>query len=163
MNQLFVTRLKRSIITAIAIAAASLPSTAGAVACNVSTLPAQFGVYNPLDAAPLSTTGAVDIACTCTGLLDCVAFAYRIEVSAGQSGSTAAREMRSGTGRLQYNLYSDPGFKSILGTGSAGFSMLYLLTLFGSRQTATVYARIPARQVVPAGSYSDSPAVTIFY
>lgn len=163
MTQLFVTRLRRSITAAIAIAVASLPSTAGAVACNVSTLPAQFGVYNPLDAAPLATTGAINVACTCTGLLDCVVFAYRIEVSAGQSGSTAAREMRSGTGRLQYNLFSDPGFTSVWGTGNAGYSVLYLLTLFGSKQTATVYARIPARQVVPAGSYSDSPMVTISY
>lgn len=163
MNPLFVTRLKRPIIAAIAIAVASLPSTVGAVACNVSTVPAQFGVYNPLDAAPLSTTGAIDVACTCTILLDCIAFAYRIEVSAGQSGSTASREMRSVTGRLRYNLFSDPGFSSVWGTGSAGSTKSYLLTLFGSKQTATVYARIPARQVVPAGSYSDSPAVTIFY
>ncbi|WP_162301991.1 Csu type fimbrial protein [Croceibacterium ferulae] len=163
MNQLFVTRLKEAIIAATAVAVSVLPSTAGAVACNVSTLPAQFGVYNPLDAAPTSTTGAINVACTCTGVLDCVAFAYRIEVSAGQSGNTAVREMRSGTGRLQYNLFSDPGFSSIWGTGSAGYSVLYLLTLFGSRQTATVYARIPARQVVSAGSYSDSTVVTISY
>lgn len=163
MNQSFVGLLKRSITAAMAMTLSSLPMPAGAVACNVSTLPAQFGVYNPLDAAPLSTTGAINVVCTCTGLLDCVAFAYRIEVSAGHSGNTAAREMRSGTDRLRYNLFSDPGFTSVWGTGSAGYSVLYLLTLFGSKQTATVYARLPAKQVVPAGSYSDSPVVTISY
>ena len=134
-----------------------------AVSCSVSTLSTDFGLYNPLSAAPLSTTGSINIACTCTNILDCVAFGYRIDVSAGQSGNTAAREMRAGTGRLLYNLYSDPGYNSVWGTGNAGSSMLYLVTLFGTRQTATVYARVPARQDVPAGNYSDTPIITIVY
>ena len=158
-----VIRFKRPIIASVAIAGGLMPSAAMAVACSVSTLSANFGVYNPLLSAPLSTTGTVDVACTCTAVVDCVAFSYRIELSAGQSGNTAAREMRVGTGRLRYNLYSDAGFSSVWGTGSAGTSMVYLVTLFGSKQTATVYARIPAGQVVPAGSYTDSPTVTIFY
>lgn len=163
MNRSSVIRFKRPIIAVLAIACGSLPSAAMAVACSVSTLPANFGVYNPLLSDPLSTTGTINIACTCTIAVDCVAFSYRIEMSAGQSGNTAAREMRAGSGRLRYNLYSDAGYSSVWGTGSAGYSMLYLVTLFGSRQTATVYARVPAGQVVPAGSYTDSPTVTILY
>lgn len=158
-----VTRFKRPIVAAVALTCGLMPSAAMALACSVSTLPANFGIYNPLLTTPLSTTGTINVACTCTIAVDCLAFSYRIEMSAGQSGNTAAREMRAGTGRLRYNLYSNVGFSSVWGTGNAGLSMLYLITLFGSRQTATVYARMPAGQVVPAGSYTDSPTVTVFY
>lgn len=154
--------LFRSLGLVCAVACAALPSAAQAVSCSVSTRAANFGVYNPLQATPLSTTAAIDVACTCT-VLDCVAFGYRIEVSGGQSGSTAAREMAAQNGRLRYNLYSDPAFTTVWGTGSAGYGALYLIALFGSKQVLTAYARIPAGQTVPAGSYTDSPVVTIVY
>lgn len=144
------------------IALAVTPTTAMAVGCSVSTLPASFGIYNPLQSAPALTTGTIEVACTCS-VVDCVAFGYRIELSAGQSGNTAMREMRSGTGRLQYNLYTDASYTTIWGNNGVGLSMLYLVALFGSKQTVTVYARSPAGQNVPAGSYSDAPVATIFY
>ncbi len=143
----------------------SYATTAGAVSCTVSTVPVRFGVYNPLEAAPLSTTGTINVACTCT-VVDCVAFGYRIDVSAGQSGNVAQRELRSGTNRLQYNLYGDPGFSSIWGTGigaTGGVGVLYLLPLFGSRQSVTVFGRLPPRQTARPGAYSDTPVVTIIY
>lgn len=163
MIRSFVVRFRRATAAAAAIACGLVPSSAMAVSCSVSTLAANFGAYNPLVSTPLSTTGTINVACTCTAAVDCVAFAYRIEVSPGQSGNTAAREMWAGAGRLQYNLYSDPGFSSVWGTGNAGVSVLYLVALFGSTQTAPIYARVPAGQVVPAGSYTDSPVVTVFY
>lgn len=132
------------------------------MSCTVSTLPANFGVYNPLQATPTTTTGEIDVACTCS-VVDCIAFTYRIELSAGASGNTAARQMRAGTASLSYNLYSDPGYSAVWGTGNSGYSVLYLVALFGSRQTATVYGRMPAGQMVGPGSYSDAPVVTIFY
>lgn len=138
------------------------PSAACAVTCTVSTLPAKFGVYNPLQATPTSTTGEIDVACTCS-VVDCVAFYYRVELSAGSSGNAAARQMRSGSASLRYNLYSDPSYTSVWGTGSAGYSPLYLLALFGSKQVLTVYGRMPAGQMVTPASYSDAPVVTIFY
>lgn len=163
MDRSPVTLSKTVLIATSAIVSGLMPSTALAVSCNVSTRPAAFGIYNPLQSTPLTTTGEINVACACTGILDCVAFGYRIEVSPGQSGNTAAREMRAGTGRLQYNLYSDAALRSVWGSGSASVSMLYLLTLFGSKQTLTVYARIPPGQVVPAGAYSDNAAVTILF
>lgn len=138
------------------------PSVAQALSCTVTTLPASFGIYDPFQAAPASTTGEVDVSCTCS-VVDCIAFSYRVEISAGASGSTAARQMRSGVASLQYNLFSDPGYNSIWGTGSQAYSVLYLVALFGSKQATTVYARMPAGQMAAPGSYSDAPVVTVFY
>jgi spore coat protein U-like protein len=162
MIQSSASRIRRRLAAMLAIACAALPGAASAVSCTVSTTAVNFGVYNPLLKTPLSTTGGIDAACTCT-VIDCIAFAYRIEVSAGQSGTTADRAMRSGNASLRYNLYSDAGYGAIWGTGSAGYSVLYLIALFGSKQTSTVYARMPAGQMVPPGSYADAPVVTIFY
>lgn len=152
-------------LAAAAMLSCVLPTTAGAVSCTVSTVPVRFGVYNPMQATPLSTTGTINVACTCT-VIDCVAFGYRIDMSAGQSGNVAQRELRDGTKRLQYNLYSDAAFTSLWGTGigaTGGVGVLYLLPLFGSRQAVTVYARLPQRQIAQPGSYSDAPVVTIIY
>lgn len=158
-------RCRQGFAVAAALLACSYPTTAGAVSCTVSTVPVRFGVYNPLQTAPLSTTGTINVACTCT-VLDCVAFGYRIDVSAGQSGNVAQRELRDGTKRLQYNLYSDSAFTSLWGTGTGatgGVGVLYLVALFGSRQPVTVYARLPARQTAQPGAYSDTPVVTVIY
>ncbi len=158
-------RCKQGLLTAAAAFCCLYASTASAVSCTVSTVPVRFGVYNPLQTVPLSTTGTINVACTCA-VVDCVAFGYRIDVSAGQSGNLVQRELRNGTKRLQYNLYSDPGFTSLWGTGigaTGGVGFLYLLALFGSRQPVTVYARLPARQTAQPGAYSDTPVVTIIY
>lgn len=137
-------------------------SAASAVSCGVATAPANFGVYNPLSAAAATTTGTVEIACTCT-LVDCVAFAYRVEMTAGQSGNVASREMRGPSGRLLYNLYQDSNYTSVWGSASSSYSVIYLLALFGSSQKTTVFARMPAGQKVRSGAYSDNIMVTITY
>lgn len=138
------------------------PSMAQAVSCTVATLPANFGIYDPFQATPASTTGEIDVSCTCS-VVDCIAFSFRVEIAAGASGSTAARQMRSGAASLQYNLYLDPGYRSIWGIGSEGYSVLYLIALFGSKQVTTVYARMPAGQMAAPGVYSDAPVVTVSY
>ena len=141
----------------------TMPAAALAISCSVQTLPASFGVYSPQSATPATATGAIDITCTCQVLVDCTAFTYRVDITAGQSGSTAARQMKAATGSLGYNLYQDPGYTTIWGSDSAGRSSLYLLTLFGSYQRIPVYARAPAGQTVRPGNYVDTPIITIIY
>lgn len=152
----------RGVAAVLIVAYACVPSAASAISCTVSTLPANFGVYNPVLPTAATTTGEVDVACTCSGL-ECVAFGYRIEIAAGNSGNVAVREMQTGNARLRYNLYSDASFTTVWGTGSAGLSMIYLVPLFGSKQAAPVYARMPAGQAAVVGTYSDTPMVTITY
>lgn len=141
----------------------AMPATAMAVSCSVQTLPATFGVYSPQSAIPATATGSIDVACTCQALVDCAAFLYRIDIAAGQSGLTAARQMKAGTAALAYNLYQDAGYGTVWGSGSGGRSSLYLLALFGSYQRNIVYARAPAGQTVRPGNYVDTPIVTITY
>ncbi|MEH3105812.1 MAG: spore coat U domain-containing protein [Sphingomonas fennica] len=137
-------------------------SAASAVSCGVTTAPANFGVYNPLSAAAATTTGTVEVACTCT-VVDCVAFAYRVEMTAGQSGNAASREMRGPSGKLLYNLYQDSNHSAVWGSAASSYSVIYLLALFGSSQKTTVFARAPAGQKIRAGTYSDNVMVTITY
>jgi spore coat protein U-like protein len=162
MIQSSAVNVKRALQAVVLAAGCSIPSLASAVTCSVSTQSANFGIYNPLLSAPASTTGSVDVACTCS-VVDCVAFGYRLEVSAGRSGNVADRTMRAGGSNLHYNLYTDANYSSVWGSGSAGMSVLYLVALFGSKQTTIVYARAPASQNIVAGSYSDTPMVTITY
>ena len=162
MIQLSVVSVRRALSAAALLAGCSIPGAASAVTCSVSTQSANFGVYNPLLAAPASTTGIIDVACTCS-VLDCIAFGYRLDIGAGQSGNTADRRMRAADKQLRYNLYADASYSTIWGSGSGGMSVIYLIALFGSKQTSVVYARAPASQIVPPGAYSDMPVVTITY
>jgi spore coat protein U-like protein len=147
----------------IAFLGAAIPASALALACAVQTAPATFGVYNPVSATAAVATGTIDISCTCVALVDCVAFAYRIDLAAGQSGTTTMRQMKAGAKTMNYNLYQDETYNTIWGAGISARSVLYLLTLFGSYQRNVVYAKAPAQQPVLPGNYVDTPVVTITY
>ncbi len=114
---------------------------------------------------PTDSTGAVEVKCTCTGL-DCLAFGYTIEIGAGASGSVSDRRLRragESSDGLKYQLFRDATRLFPWDTGANKASVLYLLNLFGSWQSTTVYGRVLAGQTVASGAYSDSPAVLISY
>lgn len=140
-----------------------MPAAAMALACAVTTAPATFGIYNPVATTAMTTTGSVDVACTCQALVDCVAFAYRIDLGTGQSGTSTMRQMKAGAQTLNYNLYQDETYGLVWGTGVSARSVLYLLALFGSSQRNLVYARLPAQQTARPGNYVDTTMVTITY
>lgn len=68
-----------------------------------------------------------------------------------------------GTETLRYGLYRDVLRLLPWDSGPNALGGLYLLNQFGAWQRTYVYGRIPAGQSVPAGSYADSPGVTITY
>ena len=136
---------------------------ARAETCTVSAGSVAFGIYDPLALGPLDSTGTIQATCTSDRP---PAVTYEIRLDTGQAGSFAPRAMTSGGDQLTYNLYIDAARSAVWGDGSGATAVVtadYNLTPPGSTQTDsyTVYGRIPAAQVVTAGSYLDTITVTL--
>lgn len=137
------------------------------VNCTVSAGSIAFGVYNPLSAAPDTSTGTLRITCTGSGSGSKTETAA-LTVSTGLSGSYATRKMFSGTNALEYNIYWSTAYSQVMGDGSggsfAGSAGPFTVPAGGSNfATGTMYGMIPAGQDVAAGSYSDTLVVTVEY
>lgn len=135
-----------------AAAARAVPSCSFGIVTGVS-----FGAYDALDTSPLDQTGSVTFQCTDLG-----AGTVTVDLSAGNSGSYAAREMRKGTDSLQYNLYLDASRTQIWGDATAGtFHFGPFAPADGVDETLTIFGRIPAQQASPVGAYTDTVIATI--
>ena len=120
--------------------------------CSLSVVSVSFGSYDTLSLLDTDIAGSVAVSCD-------VETPSQVSLSAGL-GSFSARRMQSGPHALLYNLYLDPTRLSIWGDGSPGTS---LLSVSGTGGNYTVYARIPARQNVPVGEYSDTITVSLIF
>ena len=82
------------------------------------------------------------------------------KVMTSEASSPGRRQMASGADILEYNLYTDPSRLTVWGDDSAG-----TVTVSETASTAekTIYGRVPGRQNVPAGTYTDVVLVTISY
>lgn len=143
------------------------PSALAVVSCTASANGVVFGIYNPLNAAPLNSNGLVAVTCT---LLSGAATTVNMTValSAGSSGSFAARTMRNGAQILNYNLYWSTAYAQVWGDGTGGsfYGVATLqLTPGNPTQAATgvTYGRVVALQDVGAGNYTDTIVVTVNY
>ncbi len=144
----------RPVLFTVAIASAlALPWAAHAQTCTVSVTPVNFGNYSPF-AAALDSTGQVSV--NCTGVAS-----YTVTMNAGihGGGSFVGRRMSNGQSALSYQLYSDAARTMVWGDGSGGSTSVSA----PSSGALTVYGRVPARQNVSAGAYSDTILVTIDY
>lgn len=135
----------------------SIPAHA---ACRVATTGLNFGAYDVFTATPRDSTGMVTVACDRSPPPDVV-------VSIGPSptsGGFNPRQMRhaSRPDRMNYNLYTSPSMSTVWGNGTAGTSTVFLKNVHKNRPAvATIHGRIPARQNVSVGGYSDTLTVTI--
>ncbi len=126
--------------------------------CTVSTSPINFGSINTTTGAAVGGTGGLSIVCTSGTDWDASA-----GVGAGSGASFSERFMGSGGNVLGYNLYTDSGYSSVWGDGTAS-TVLVSDTGSGVAQSVTIYGRVGSGQTsVPAGSYSDSVSVTVTY
>lgn len=124
--------------------------------CEVTATDLDFGTYSSQGSSALQNQTTLKATCTPNS-------SYNIGLNAGTSpGATVtARKMVQGTQVLNYNLYSDaarstnwgntPGTDTVTGVGT------------GLAVDHPVYGAVPAKQVVPAGNYSDTITVTIYY
>jgi spore coat protein U-like protein len=135
--------------------------------CGISAIGPAFGVYNPLNAAPVTSNGSVTATCNWTSG-GSTNFNIVSSYSGGSSGNPADRFMLSGGNRLYYNIYFDAAFTQIRGNGTGGTQTgAASLRVSNGQPTASatspIYGRIPAGQNVAPGSYSDSIVVTITF
>jgi spore coat protein U-like protein len=144
--------VSRTLKLALAMAAICAAWSAPAAACTVSSTTLQFGAYDTSTAVANDSTFVVSYSC---------AAAETPVVSISQGNALSFNRAMSGTTPLRYNLYADPARTQIFGDGTGGTVTFTGAT--GSSGNVTVYARIPAKQSVRSGSYSDSVVVTVTF
>ena len=130
--------------------------------CTVSATGVAFGSYNILSASPSDAAGSVRVVCTLSAALS---GSFTIDLSTGASNSYTNRTLRNGANSLVYNLYTSAGRTQDWGNGT-GSSVRVTQSFTGLLvvdRTVPVYGRIPARQNVRGGAYSDTIVVTVAY
>lgn len=127
-----------------------------AAACTITVSPIVFGRYDVFDASPLDSVGEISYQC------DQAVPRLRISFARPAGGSARSRALRNGEHRLVYQLYVDPAKTRIWGDGSEATETLFVDTP-STRKTVTrpIYARIPPRQNVAAGTYVDQITVRV--
>jgi len=135
---------------------ATVQSTCGATATALA-----FPNYTPGGGAVLQTS-TISIKCTKNT-------PYTVLLNGGQTtgGTVAQRLMASGANTLQYNLYTDNTYATVLGDGT-GTSKTATGTGAGvaTANTVTVYGQLPdstANQAAVPAAYTDTITVTVNY
>jgi len=126
--------------------------------CTVSTSALAFGNVNTLSGSNVDGTGGVTVTCT-----NGTAWTAAAGAGSGSGASLSNRRMSFGSNLLSYNLFTDAARSSIWGDGTSS-TVTVGNTGTGGAQNFTVFGRISAGQSsLPAGSYTDTVAVTISY
>ena len=116
-------------------------------ACMINITGVNFGSYDVFSNTASDSTGNIDVNCP-SGV------GYTIGLSAG-NGTYEQRGMSSGTHMLNYNLYTAANREFVWEDATTSGA-----TVSGSGTgmniNHVVYGRIPPRQNVRAGSYSDT-------
>lgn len=124
----------------------------------VGVVGVSFGGYDVFGSAPLDSAGSITLRCTDVGLGDTVL----VTLSKGASATYFPREMTHPRTPLAYDLYLDAARTAVWGDGTGGSSAYGpVQPSDGVDLVLPVYGRVPARQNVVAGSYSDTLVVTI--
>jgi spore coat protein U-like protein len=133
---------------------------AGAFHCDVSTTPISFGNYDVFSSSPLDTTGTITIECNIKDN-EKKPMPVRVAIGDGGANSFFPRQMRRSGGGvpMNYNLYLDPSRSNIWGDGNNNTSVFTGNIFRNDTRILTIYGRVPARQNLMAGTYSDSPVV----
>ena len=123
-------------------------------ACTINITGVNFGSYDVFSNAASDSTGNIDVNCP-SGV------GYTIGLSAG-NGTYEQRGMSSGTHMLNYNLYTAANREFVWEDATTSGA-----TVSGSGTgmniNHVVYGRIPPRQNVRAGIYSDTVNLIITF
>ena len=121
-------------------------------ACTLNVGGVNFGSYDVFSKAALDSTGNIAVNCP-SGV------GYSMALTAG-AGTHTQRAMGSGAQRLNYNLYTAANRAIVWGDATSG-TVTVNGTGTGVSVNHAVYGRIPARQNVHRGSYSDTIIVEL--
>ena len=122
--------------------------------CTVSTSGLNFGTYDVFSTVNDDITATITVNCTKNR-------SYSISLSSG-SGTFGSRTLTGTVGSLTYNLFLDSTHLTIWGDGSSGTGTFSGVGT-GANIGTPVYGRIPAKQNVHVGSYSDLITVTVTF
>jgi spore coat protein U-like protein len=126
--------------------------------CSVtSAVGMSFGPYDTLAPVPVDSTGFVSFRCQGVGPTDSIL----IELGRGRGNSIMPRRMNRRGEALEYNLYLDAARTVVWGDGSRGTGVYQTRPVEGRTESVPIYGRIPARQTVTPGQYSDQVMLTI--
>ena len=140
-------------------------SAAAQTSCTVSTTPVAFGNYSSFSSSSTDSSGNISVRCQAFVAL---LIPYSVSLTTGGSGTYSGRTLRSGTSRINYQLYSDLTRTQVWGDGTGGSqplpgSILLSLGSLNVANTHTVFGRILARQNSPAGTYTDTIQIVVTY
>jgi spore coat protein U-like protein len=126
--------------------------------CTITAVAVGFPNYDPISTHAStpddSTSGSVTITCT-----KGAATTIGLSLGANFTG-TQARMLNGAANYLNYGLYQDAGHTTAWGNAGAS---LFTPPVAPSKDARTypVYARIPAGQDVPAGTYTDTVTASV--
>ncbi|HMG46647.1 MAG TPA: spore coat U domain-containing protein [Allosphingosinicella sp.] len=148
----------RRLLLFLTLLAAPWAYAAAGAACTISATGVAFGSYDPQSGSVVDGAGTINVGCHPSDA------APTVSLSAGNSGTFAARTMLSGGNSLNYNLYTTSARNVVWGDGFGGS---VTVTLSGGSvsggvrsYTQSVFGRVPGSQNVAAGSYSDTITLT---
>ena len=119
----------------------------------------RFGAYNVFDVAPVDAVGTLLI--ECTGIE--AGMPVVIELGRGGEGGFLGRALRNARHELRYQVYLDAARTVIWGDGTGGTSVMRVRPPDGRPLSIPLFGRVPPRQNVSPGDYSDELLVTIEY
>lgn len=154
-------RLRSGSALAAVLGAVLFPGDASAINCQIRLNPIDFGIYRPLQVAPLDVIGTITVRCMAQP------GSYGVTIGPGGAGDFLARTLTNGAGGvLMYNLYRDPARAQIWGDGSPSTFIVAGARTSPGRPTVTdhpVYGRIFAGQAPDPGTYVDNLLVTVLF
>ena len=98
----------------LALLAAPWAYAAAGAACTISATGVPFGSYDPQSGSVVDGAGTINVGCHPSDA------APTVSLSAGNSGTFAARTMLSGGNSLDYNLYTTSARNVVWGDGFGG-------------------------------------------
>lgn len=129
-------------------------AAAYAQSCSVAVTPVNFGNYSPFSASALDSTGKVTVSCSGNA-------GFSVSLNAGLHGEGVfgERGLSDGHNILSYQLFTNASHSVAWGDGTGGTSVVRM----SQSGSLTIYGRITARQVVGAGTYTDTALVTVTF
>ena len=154
-------------ISAILLIRLCLTQPAAALLCgtflspmSVSANNLSFGNYLAGSASTANTT--VTIKCPLLGqnlLPD-----FRVQLSAGNAAAPDTRYLKLSSGKLYYNIFTDSGFGTVWGDGSAAsVERTFDALLSLGSISFSGFGRVPSGQFIPAGTYTDRIPFTVIF